>query len=69
MNLGTHIKSVIVVVAPGLNSNVLFCVVKISSIYKEGSIWTPPLRTRAGNSRVYEWVEPNPRIMRFSLLS
>ena len=69
MNLGTYLKTEIAVFVPGLNSNVWFCVVKIGSIYKEGSIWTPPLRTRAGNSRVYEWVEPNPRIMRFSLLS
>ena len=46
MNLGTYLKSEIVVFVPGLNSNVLFCVVKIGSIFKEGSLWTPPLRTR-----------------------
>ena len=43
MNLGTYFKSEIVIFVTGLNSNV-FCVVKIDSIFKEGSIWAPPLR-------------------------
>ena len=45
MNLSTYLKSEIVVFVPGLNSNVSFCVVKISSISKEDSLWTPPVRT------------------------
>ena len=45
MNLGTYLKSEIVVFVPGLNSKVWFCVAKIGSIFKEGSLWTPPLRT------------------------
>ena len=44
MNLGTYLKSEIVVFVPGLNSYVSFCVVKVGSLFKEGSIWTPPLR-------------------------
>jgi len=45
MNLGTYLKSEIVVFVPDLNSNVLFCVVKVGSVFKEGLHWTPPLRT------------------------
>ena len=41
MNLGTYLKSEIVIFVPGLNSNVLFCVVKIASIFEDASIWTP----------------------------
>jgi hypothetical protein len=36
MNLGTYLKSEIVVFVPGLNSNVSFCVVKIGSIFQRG---------------------------------
>ena len=51
MNLGTYLKSEIVFLLPGLNSNVCFCVVKIGSIFKEGSLWTPPLRRGVTLSR------------------
>jgi len=46
MNLGTYLEGEIVVIVPGLNSNVWFCVLKIGSIFEKGSLWTPRLRTR-----------------------